>query len=493
MAAPSWIPSPLILLRNDPEEVLRRVREGYIDAVAWTAEQVVDEHLRYALDSGLMAECAAAFPDPRVAPEVPVAVMLAASVAAAFQGEYALSQAGCALHSPTLLAELGLNAAWLSPGNGLSRRGTQEEAVFHSDTLRKLLLQLAGCDREAGRRPGESLLEWWNTTVGPAFLRRAGGGTGAWIVDATKLLVNLKNPRYEESALSKNEEGKPERGYKIAQLSALVDVGRLIVRVGWDNVRAADVTLARPLMQGETPLTTGNTLLHDRGIIDGATIACLKRDLGVNVVFPLKSDMLSYRLALFKVGEHPHRWNRHPTRRKQEIQKVERIGGPWEECSEELNACVVREWNEKKEEYDYWVFATTNLERSERGIIRDYEARSECEEDHRQTKGRDWEMDEYTSTTWVEILYHVLVVLFAYNLCQLYGHTEAGQRFAGKTKRARLREQRRHGVKVIVIVGDCYGIFAPAVFAVEMLTIEGEPKERLTKQMQQLASAMASE
>jgi len=493
MVEPPFIASPLCLLREDPEEVLRQVRQGYIDAIAWTAEQVVDEHLRYALGSGLLGECAAGFPDPRVEAEVPVPVLLAASVAAAFQGEYALSQAGCALHSPTLLAELGLNAAWLSPGNGLSRRGTQEEAVFHSDTLRKLLLQLARCDQEAGRRPGESLLEWWNSSVGPAFLRRAGGGTGAWIIDTTKLLVNLKNPRYEESALGKNEDGEPERGYKIAQLSALVDVGRLIVGLGWDNVRTADVTLARPLMEGETPLTAGNTLLHDRGIIDGETIACLKRDLGVDVVFPLKSDMLSYRLALFKVGERPRRWNSHPTRKKQEIQKVERIGGPWEDCGVELNASVVREWNAKKAGYDYWVFATTNLERSERGIIRDYEARSECEEDHRQTKGRDWEMDEYTSTRWVEILYHVLVVLFAYNLCQLYAHTEAGQQFAGKTKRARLREQRRRGVKVIVIVGGCYGIFAPAVFAVEMLTMEGAPKERLTKQMRELAAVMASE
>ena len=55
------------------------------------------------------------------------------------------------------------------------------------DTLRKLLGQIAACDRQAGRRPGESLLIWWNAAVGPAFLRRAGGGTGAWIRDCTKL------------------------------------------------------------------------------------------------------------------------------------------------------------------------------------------------------------------------------------------------------------------------------------------------------------------
>jgi hypothetical protein len=58
-------------------------------------------------------------------------VLLAAGIAGALAGEYALSQAGAALHSPAVLAELGYNVAWLVPGEGLSRRGTEEEALFH--------------------------------------------------------------------------------------------------------------------------------------------------------------------------------------------------------------------------------------------------------------------------------------------------------------------------------------------------------------------------
>src|SRR5207244_6982028 len=104
---------------------------------------------------------------------------------------------------------------------------------------------------------------------------------------------------------------------------------------------------------------------------------------------------------------------------------------------------VVREWDPEKQAYEYWVFASTNCQRDDRGIIRDYETRSECEEDHRQVKGPNWELDEYPSTALVEILYHVLLVLFAYNLCQLYAQTPAGQRFAGETKRARRRRVRR--------------------------------------------------
>jgi hypothetical protein len=115
-------------------------------------------------------------------------------------------------------------------------------------------------------------------------------------------------------------------------------------------------------------------LREDRGLLDGAEITCLKRDLGVDVIFPLKKDMLAFRLALAQVARRAHRWKPHPSRPKQEIQKVSAIGGPWEECQVPLDGVVVREWNAKQHEYEYWVFATTEAGRSAKGILRDYEA-----------------------------------------------------------------------------------------------------------------------
>lgn len=146
--------SPLLFLRENPAAVLSALRQGWVDYLGLAGDQVTDEHVRFALQSGLLGECAAAFPDPRIAPEIPLLVLLTASVAGAFQGEYALSQAGCALHSPALLAELGLHVAWLAPGAGLSRRGTPEAAVFHGDVLRKLLLQVAAQDKSGRAATG---------------------------------------------------------------------------------------------------------------------------------------------------------------------------------------------------------------------------------------------------------------------------------------------------------------------------------------------------
>jgi hypothetical protein len=487
MALPSDFSSPLLLLRENPKAVLEALRMGRIESMDAAGDRITDLHVLYALKSGLLAEAAASFPDPRAHPEIPAHVLLTASIAAAFQGEYALRETGCALHSPAILAELGLNAAWLAPGEGLSRRGTETQALFHGDTLRKLLYQIAAADHDAGRRPGESLLRWWNETVGPALLRHAGGGTGVWIRDATQLIVNLANPRYEGSEVATEEGKQPQRGYKLGLLSALIDTGRLLVGVAWGGIRTGDLPLCQPFVAEGTPLRPGDTLLQDRGLLDGAEITVLKRDLGVDVVVPLKKAMLSYRLAVLWAERNEHRWEAHPTRPRQQIQRVCDIGGPWESLEVPLNGCVVREWEAEKGEYEYWVFSTTNLERSGRGILREYTTRSECEEDHRQSKGPDWEMDEYTSTRLVEIVYHVLVVLFAYNLCQLYGQTEAGQRFAGKTKRARQREVRRQReMKVVVVAGPYYAVFPFPEVALELLSVEGEAKERLRAVAEQM-------
>jgi hypothetical protein len=490
MGIPADFTSPIVLLREQRAAVLAALYQGRVDSIDAATDEVTDLHVLYALKSGLLAELADAFPDPRADPEIPVSVLLTASIAAAFQGEYALRESGCALHSPAILAQLGINAAWLAPGEGLSRRGTESRAVFHGDTLRKLLGQIAALDQEAGGRPGDSLLLWWNETVGPTLLRHAGGGTGAWIRDVTKILVNLKNPRYEESEVATEEGKNPQRGYKLGLLSVLIDTGRLQVGVAWEGIRAADLTVTSAFVTQGTPLERGDTLLQDRGLLDGAEITLLKRDLGVDVVVPLKEDMLSYRLAVLMAERQPHAWKPHPSRPKQQIQLAGDIGGVWESCQVPLNGCVVREWNGKKAGYEYWVFATTNRERSARGIVRDYGARSECEEDHRQTKGANWEMDEYTSTTLVEILYHVLMVLLAYNLCQLYGQTEAGERFAGRTKRARQREVRREGAaRLVVVAGPYYAVLAWREVAAILLEVEGAAKERLRALLRQREGA----
>src|SRR5438093_1011946 len=83
------------------------------------------------------------------------------------------------------------------------------------------------------------------------------------IRDATKLVVNRNNPRYEQSEVATQDGKHPQRGYKLGLLSTLIDTGRLLVQVAWDGIRTADVTLCRPFVTEGTPLLRGDTLLED--------------------------------------------------------------------------------------------------------------------------------------------------------------------------------------------------------------------------------------
>ena len=143
-------------------------------------------------------------------------------------------------------------------------------------------------------------------------------------------------------------------------------------------------------------------------------------------------------------------WEQHPTREKQQIKRIERVDWTWDECKVHMDGCLVRELKKGKDgiggqnDYEHWVFATTRLSLTDANMIKIYELRPEIEEDHRQWKHGLWDIDKFTATRLVQIIYHVICVLLSYNLCQIYSNTGAGQKFADKTLRQLRRQQARN-------------------------------------------------
>jgi hypothetical protein len=90
----------------------------------------------------LIDELSNSFPDPRKECKISIKQILSASIAGHFQDMYAISQSPYALHSPTLLAESGLNVKVLLEGEGISRRGTKDNAPFNGDVIRKMLYDM---------------------------------------------------------------------------------------------------------------------------------------------------------------------------------------------------------------------------------------------------------------------------------------------------------------------------------------------------------------
>jgi hypothetical protein len=108
-----------------------------------------------------------------------------------------------------------------------------------------------------------------------------------------------------------------------------------------------DLTITRPLLRSSVHLRPGDTLLYDRGFLDGAEITFLKIERKVDVCTGLKSDMNLFQGAIVHAQACPGAWQAHPTRKRQRIQLVRDLSGLWPELGVPMNVCVVEDIHPK--------------------------------------------------------------------------------------------------------------------------------------------------
>lgn len=220
------------LVARNGDAVRQAIELGDIVHMDTASEELTDEFLLFAINSGLLKTWADAFPDPRQEAEIGMGVMLAASLSARFAGLYSFRKLGYVLQSARVLGALGYSVTVTEAGQGISRRGTSDEQALSGDVLRKLLVQMEAkievdeadlaCEevetpvgrlgkrgsrrnvkgevdtREAqvrGRGVAEQLLTWYRDDVGPSLLAYAqlGSGRRLHIVDCTKVEVPLES------------------------------------------------------------------------------------------------------------------------------------------------------------------------------------------------------------------------------------------------------------------------------------------------------------
>jgi hypothetical protein len=470
----------LTFLSHRPGEVLEALRQGNIVALDTAIEQLPDLFLIYAIESGLLGNLADSFPDPRYQqPEIPIQTLLAAGIAGHFTGLYALSQSPYALHSPRLLTALGVQVVVNQPGHGLSRRGTKHPAPFHGDVVRKLLATLAKKEKADQRCPGQTLLDWYNAYVGTLFCQVVSATPTLHILDCTHLVVNLKNDHYEDAGVTTKNK-KPERGYKLGTLRSLLDTGAVMTGIAWGSIEAHDLSVTHDLVRQSVHLRAGDTLLEDRGFVDGDTITFLKAQRQVDVCTGLKSDMNFFKAAVVVAEANPGLWRTHPTRPHQQIQLVTGLSGLWQELGVPMNVCIVRYQDKDTQEWRYFGFATTDLSLSARQIIQLYQTRPEIEEDYRQLKSESWHIDHFCATQLVQIIWHIVLTLLAYNLFQVFVNTKAGAKFANKTKQKLEREKQRNPpTYLLVCTRDAYGVYETKSLLYLLLDLPEDVRQKI--------------
>ena len=492
------------------EAVRQAIELGEIAHIETASEELTDEFLLFAIDSGLLKSWAEFFPDPRGEPEIAMEVILPAHIAARFAGLYSMRKAGYVLRSARVLGALGYSVEVVEPERGLSLRGTADDKLFSGDVVRKLLVKMeqqvdlsqpvlrppqepsaavkvrerasrravkhAVDEAEAEARAqkvAEQLVGWYNQQVGVSMLQygRLGRGRRIHILDTTPVEVPLETGTYECSGVVKNEDGTLSRGYKLATLRTLLDSAGLLSQVALSAIQVHDIALCRPLLETAPVLRAGDLLLEDRGFIDGTTLSTLKRKRRVDAIIPLKANMLATQEAI-QLAEMADQWQAHPARAEQTIALVRGVEHMWTECTVPLNACVIRFWNKKKKRTEHIVLVTTDLNLSAPWLVRHYEERPEIEQDYEQMKSGGWQLQKLSSTRYSEIVFYVLTVVLSYSLYHLFANTRAGARFADKTRQAiafeQLRTQRTH---IIVYAGGYFEIFETLRFVQMVLQL----------------------
>ena len=505
------------LWARNGEAVRQAIELGELVHLDTASEELTDEFLLFAIQSGLLSKWAKAFPDPRCEPEIGMEVIVASHLAARFAGLYSLRKAGYVLRSARVLGALGYSVEVIEPEHGVSLRGTSDDKLFSGDVVRKLLVQMeqqadlsqpalmfplepsvavkvrerasrravkhtVAADAEArARKVAEQLVGWYNQHVGVSLLQyaRLGRGRRIHILDTTHVEVPLETGTYECCGVVKNDDGTYARGYKLATLRTLLDSAGLLTQVALSAIQVHDVALCRPLLEKAPVLRAGDLLLEDRGFIDGATVSHLKRQRRVDVIMPLKANMLATQEAI-QLADMADTWEAHPSRADQTIALVRGVEHMWAECEVPLNACVIRFWNKKKKRNDHIVLVTTDVKLSASWMVRHYEERPEIEQDYQQMKSGGWQLKKLSSTRYSEIVWYVLTVVLSYSLYHLFANTQAGARFADKTRQAlafeQLRTRRTH---IIVYAGGHFEIFETLSFVQMVLQLSPPVQERL--------------
>ena len=168
------------LIARNGDAVREAIELGDIVHMATASEELTDEFMLFAINSGVLQEWAQGFPDPRKTPKSGWTSSWRRPVAARFAGIYSLRKLGYVLQSARVLGELGYSVEVIEAGKGMSRRGTGDEQVISGDVLRKLLVQMENTSTVSTDALAGEVVDTRVGRVRERGSRRTVKGSGRW-------------------------------------------------------------------------------------------------------------------------------------------------------------------------------------------------------------------------------------------------------------------------------------------------------------------------
>lgn len=339
--------------KNDKESVFAMIRQGKLDAAALSTSNLVDEIILSMYKHGIFTCLENGICDKRAAnTTVPFGIIWAAAIAAKMKVQTSLSDIPFALSDHRTLAELGYTL--YDPDgvySGLMREGS----------LRFLL----------GKYTWDELLNAYRLTVRDQIIPQLGIQPHIHILDCTPLEVNFKNSRYENSGIGVNKSGEHARGYSMLTMRGICGDSGIIEDFFVAPLGFADAKFGEIVLNATRVFHEGDILINDRGFLSRRTLNFVKNIHHVDTYLPLKRNMEAYKFAI-QCAQEENCWGQHPNPKRptQKIALVKNLGGLWKSDNPaedvDINACVV--WDTSTNQY--FVFATTDLTKSAREIVK---------------------------------------------------------------------------------------------------------------------------
>lgn len=429
--------------RKDKQKVYDAIRTGRIDAADMSFPNLIDDIILSMKKHGLTQPLSHALVDKRRNNHhIPFDILLCLAVTAKLKCKTSLTDVPFAVTEAELLAELGWNL-W---DNGRD----VNEGLFSESVMRKLLAKYTS----------DEWISFYNCYVREHLMEKMDIQPCIHILDCTKVLVNLDNENYENSSVVKID-GETMRGYKLGVLRGVMDDSGIAEEVVFGTLKTHDMEQCREMLRNTPCLHENDILINDRGFLSREMANYLKTVRKVDTYLPAKENMVIFQDAV-KLAVTVGKWQKHPNRKRntQRIQLVTDLGPLWESDKPgedvPVNACVVHDTKTDK----FFVFMTTDTGKTARQIINTYELRPEIEEDFRQMKDF-WKLEDFKSTKYNYITYHIVMTLIGYLYFQIYKNLDEGHAYAGKSLPVVVKNYKETRPKAVVVyAGQYFGIFS---------------------------------
>jgi hypothetical protein len=540
----------LQIIEHHPRRVLEALRRGEFDAVEIVGEADEKEFFERLFREKLLEELAATMPTDRKKEEVPRWFILAGNLSLKLHQENSFLAFERVIRCGGLLSALPpeLASKRLDPDTNallLYCQGFNDKNDYarttpcDHDTLRKALKDVAA----------QTWMDWYNGDVQRTFQRYGFfDPAGVFVGDGSYLFVpdneayegscvmwfdEHNHPvEYEKLSAAQRKKAHLERCYKLVTLLHLRGSQPCYVYAAVAVVSGKDhelPVLDRLVEQFVATVGRGvmKNLLVDRAFLDGERISHWKRDLGVDVLIPIKKNMDLWTDAWSLAATEP--WHEHPVaspvpappppqrpehlrRREAKRQRTlaqRKAQAPAAESERSLasvHVCPIRDftsWSSAtvpihvalfREAYndgseEAWGLLTTGQLGDGFGLRHDYHQRTDIEERHRQLKCF-YDLTDFRSRSFNAIVAQVVMILLTYTLrqwqlWQMLREMEAHR--TPDTMRFRLALRREY---VVVYHQHAYTQMPLVCFSRELLQLDEEARRKALSKVRQLEQSM---